>query len=149
MKREYILKLIMLLSLFAQSPILAQSTDPAAPKQPASNSTLNAGSKIARLPLAAASFVVGSVVGTPIAMARHSADEIDHAAKGMTQGMHHPWFIPFFSIVGPTALALGGLGGALEGPWYAIENSGANCIDKPFSKESFSLGEMEKWEAAD
>ena len=60
------------------------SNESSASKSTANKSTLtdNLGHAVVKAPEAAVSLVVATVVGTPIAMVRYSADEVTHAAKG-------------------------------------------------------------------
>ena len=104
------------------------------------------GKLVTKAPKAAASFLVASVAGIPISAVRHSADEMKVAAKDMVHGLKDPLTAPFFIIVGPEAVVLGGLAGLVVGPADAVETSAVNSCKKPFSKESFSLGEIEKLE---
>jgi hypothetical protein len=102
------------------------------------------GKFVSKVPKAAASFVVGSVGGIPISVVRHSASEMKLAAKEMGHGIKDPLTAPFYLILGPEAFVLGSMSGVVVGPYDAIETSAVNCWNKPFSKESFSLGAMEK-----
>lgn len=129
---------------------ISQSTQNNPVKQGASSSSKthrSLGQTAVKLPVAAASFVVASIVGTPISMARHSADELSHATKGTINGMRSPFSAPVMVVVGPLAIASSIIGGTvIEGPWTAMETSWAYAMDKPFSKDAFSLGELEKWD---
>lgn len=130
-------------------PVAAQDESNQANQQTSGSSgALDRVSKTAKkLPIATVSFVVGSIVGTPISMFRHSADQVNHASKGIAKGMHSPFSAPIMIVLGPPAIIAGGLGGVfVQGPWNAIGNSWANSLNKPFSKDAFSLGPLEKWD---
>ncbi len=136
------LKLVVISTMLsALLPVAAQNASNPVNQQ-TSTGTANKTEK--NFPKTATAFVVGSIVGTPISAVRYSAYEVKHAAKGMVDGMHNHLVAPVFMIIGPTAILLGGVGGAvIEGPCEAVKNSWVHSQDKPFSKEAFSLGPME------
>jgi hypothetical protein len=114
-----------------------------APASLASPSSHDIGETAAKLPKATASFIVGSIVGTPISMARHAADQVRKGANDIKDGLHNPYSAPIVLILGVPALTAGALGGlVVQGPYSAIYNSWTNAMDKPFSKESFTLGDL-------
>ena len=138
------LAMVLMVSVGMSAMADGASQSPSAPSSSKSSVFNRIGKIVARAPKAAASFVVGSVVGAPISAVRHSTQEVKLAAKETVQGLKDPITAPFFLVVGPEALLLGSLSGAVVGPYDAIETSAVNSFDKPFSKESFSLGPMEK-----
>jgi hypothetical protein len=134
------------LSVSPRTPATADGTSQAANGSGASKPGVfnRMGKIVSKAPKAAASFVVGSLVGLPISAVRHSANEMKLAAKETVRGLKDPLTAPFFLVVGPEALVLGAMSGAVVGPYDAIETSAVNSFNKPFSKEAFSLGPMEK-----
>jgi hypothetical protein len=99
------------------------------------------------VPLAkrAASFACGFIGGTPIACVRlggNNACEVEHTIPliGKTNNPVVVW--PARAIVYP-GCALAGL---FEGPFYAWYKSRTMCGKEPFSRDAFSLGEIEKYE---
>jgi len=124
----------------------AGSTSPAKTKQSSSGGYFERlGKNTVKLPVATVSFVVGTVVGTPVSIARHSVNEVHNAGKGIYDGLHNPFSAPLVLVLGGPAILAGAFGGAVcLGPWTAMENSWANAMDKPFSKDSFSLGALDK-----
>ena len=137
------LAVVLMVSVSMSAMADSASQTPSAPSSSKPSVFNRIGKIVAKAPRAAASFVAGSVVGMPISAVRHSADEVKLAAKETVHGLKDPLTAPFFLIVGPEALLLGSLSGAVVGPYDAIETSAVNSFDKPFSKESFSLGPME------
>lgn len=96
------------------------------------------------LPVRVAALGTGIAVGTPIATVRSMADaylqQQENVAHNILGGGNEP--DPITSIVAgvavlPTSAAVGLLQGLHEGTKNAVDN----CMDKPFSLESFSLGD--------
>src|SRR5271165_2989296 len=136
---------ISLLALFCQPAIADSTPQTTTPQGSAKVSVFDRiGKIVAKTPKAAASFLVASVGGIPISAVRHSADEMKHAAKEMVHGLKDPLTAPFFLVVGPEAVLFAGLAGVVVGPSDAVETSAVHCFTKPFSKEAFSVGPMEK-----
>lgn len=86
-----------------------------------------------------ASFAVGMVFGTPIAIVRKTGQEIVQGTKDLV-GDTDNWFIlaPAGVVATPFGCVSGGAGGVLSG----IKNAWTGSADEPFSKEAFSLGDM-------
>lgn len=90
----------------------------------------------------AASFVAGSIVGMPVAIAREIGGETKIATRDLV-GETNNWFkiIP--------ALPMGFIGGCLsaapQGLMFGIKNAWEGSHDEPFGREAFSLAdELEK-----
>ena len=111
-----------------------------------SNPVERVGKAIIKLPIAATSFVVASVVGTPIAMVRQTASEVSSVSKQSYEGMHSPFEAPLVLVLGGPAIVTSALGGFFcTGPVSGVQNSLSNSMKKPFSKDAFSLGPMDEW----
>lgn len=83
----------------------------------------------------------GVVVGTPIAVTRR----VSNRCIGYTQtfadqigGKEHLPPVLFASVLG---VPFGLLAGSAEGVYFGGKNAISNCVEHPFSKESFSLGD--------
>lgn len=91
------------------------------------------------IPVKAVAFVAGAAVGTPIAIVRKTASN-DKAMAGQLSGKDNPLVTGAAGLVClPFAVFKGGLEGSVAG----VQNSWKNSSEKPFSGESFSLGDME------
>jgi len=90
------------------------------------------GDFLVRLPIRIPAAAVATVVGTPIAVVRKVKEEIRDTVKG---GIDHPIvLLPALASL-PFATLGGFWDGMAAGPYDACAYS-----NKPFSKESFSLG---------
>ena len=92
----------------------------------------------AMIPVRLLAFGVGAVVGTPIAVLRKTCENTT-TMSGEIGGKDNP------ALRGASALAIlpfAVFKGGLEGLYYGTANSWANSSEHPFSKDSFSLGEM-------
>ncbi len=81
--------------------------------------------------------LAGCTVGTPIAIARYTGRdcrEMVQEYKGDTPSWKLWGLMPGI----PIAIFQGTMQGCFHGPKNAL----ANCIDKPFDKEAFSLGDI-------
>ena len=98
------------------------------------------GKQALKLPLTMASFAVGTVVGTPIAVVRKVA--------GDTMDTHQ-------QIAGDKGAAMCAVGclfclpvglftGSLEGLWLGPKNALYHSGETPFGKECFSLGDLDE-----
>lgn len=93
------------------------------------------------IPVRLLSFGVGTVIGTPISMIKHSvtntgkftekmADKMGGKDNGLALFVSAP-----FALVGGTAVGVAQ--GAVDGP----KNSVDNCVEHPFSAAAMSLGD--------
>jgi len=85
----------------------------------------------------------GLLVGTPIAISRRTADRCSEYTGNFADkigGKDHLPPVLFASVLG---VPFGVIAGTSEGVYLGGKNAIANCVEKPFSKESFSLGELE------
>ena len=97
------------------------------------------GFSAAKLPTAAVSFTAGVLVGTPIAVVRKCMTEGVKATKELTGETSNPFILIPVGLIGfPGGMMTGTLYGFYEGP----KNAAANCFSDPFSKDSFSLGDI-------
>lgn len=93
------------------------------------------------IPVKAVAFVAGAGVGTPIAIVRKVASN-DKSMAGQLSGKSsdNPLMMGATGLVClPFAVFKGGLEGSVAG----VQNSWKNSSEKPFSGESFSLGDMD------
>jgi hypothetical protein len=102
----------------------------------------NPTSHLVALPRAIAGFCAGVVVGTPICFARKFPQELSEGAHGFLGSIvsnddKKELLLPAYVVWLPVA----GVVTALEAPGYAIKD--AYTAEKAFSKEQFSLGEMD------
>ncbi len=108
-----------------------------------SNAQAGSGaSPIVSLPKAIAGFVTGVVVGTPICYFRKFPKEVTAGAHGLvgsivTNEDDKHLFVPACVAWLPVALVIT----AAEAPAYAVKD--AYTAQKSFSKEQFSLGELD------
>ncbi len=126
----------------------AQKSEPAdtaaAPRDKKSKSDAAAptgriSSFCSKLPKNVPAFLAGWVVGTPIAIARMSKREIIAATRDLVGDTSNPILLGAGGVLGvPAGLMSGGMYGAYAG----VADSWVNANDNPYSKDSFSLGEM-------
>jgi len=87
-----------------------------------------------------ASFVVGSVGGTPVALVRRTWDMTDAGAKQWTKEVFHTQnkivLIPARLVTVTYALVFS----VGEAPFWSLRNAWKHSADQPFSKDVFSLG---------
>lgn len=117
--------------LGALAPVSAQET-PSTTPEPKSQSD---DGGLSSLPGKALGAAFGALFGTPIAIVRKTAEETVSATKDLVGESENPFLIGAAGILGVPA---GICSGVLQGPFVATKNGWDN---KPFSKESFSLGE--------
>lgn len=94
----------------------------------------------AMIPVRLVAFAVGAVVGTPIAVLRKTCENTSNMSEELG-GKDNP------ALRGASALAtlpFAIFKGGLEGMYYGTANSWANSSEHPFSKDSFSLGDMKE-----
>lgn len=80
----------------------------------------------------------GTVIGTPIAVLRKTFDNTVETTQNLA-GKDNPALKYTSPLVG---LPVGIFTGSLEGLWLGPSNSWENSVEKPFSKELISLGEL-------
>lgn len=94
------------------------------------------------LPVRLASLGTGIVVGTPVATVRHTIERVPQCTKMIAadlNGEDDPCTLVFSSLPGiPAGITMG----LLEGIQDGLKNSYGNCVEKPFSSASMSLGEI-------
>lgn len=94
---------------------------------------------IMMIPVRLVAFGAGAVVGTPIAIVRKIAENDKDMANSAAGDDANPLLKGGAMLVTlPFAVFKGGL----EGAYWGVSNSWTNSSEKPFSGESFSLGEM-------
>ena len=94
---------------------------------------------VAMIPVRLVAFAVGAVVGTPIAVVRKVCENTTTMSGDLSGKSDNPAVRGASALVTlPFALFKGGL----EGAYYGTANSWTNSSEKPFSADSFSLGEM-------
>lgn len=96
--------------------------------------------KVAMAPVRLAAFGSGVVVGTPIAVARKSWTNYVDATNAAAGGSDKMLPLAAGALVG---MPVGIFTGTVEGLWLGWANSWKNSSEKPFGKDSFSLGELE------
>lgn len=137
MIRQHVAILLALaVSIASFSPALADDASPKVSTAPSVSGSSGGTSLGVRL----IAFSIGFLVGTPIAMARKTGDETISGLKDIVGESRNPLLvIPF----GALSAVPGAISGIFQGPFYAAKNSWTNSDDAPFSKESFSLGDMD------
>ncbi len=126
----------------AASPSTDSSSSTSTPSKPVATSkpavkthSFNA----AKLPEATVAFTAGVLVGMPIAIFRRCKAEGINATKELCGEGANPVIFGACAMIG---IPGGCLTGVCTGTADAIVNSARNCTDEPFSKDSFSLGEL-------
>jgi hypothetical protein len=99
-------------------------------------------SHIVALPKAIVGFCAGAIVGTPICFVRQFPKEVTQGAHGFVGSIvsnenNKLLFLPACVLWLPVA----GVVTTLEAPGYAVKD--AYTAEKAFSKEQFSLGELD------
>lgn len=117
------------------APVAAQTS---ASTRTVSSSLTNC---IETLPTRVPSFLVGAVGGVPIAMVRKTVKGATDTAKIGLEDRKYKWLmiVPTFVLGVPLAA----VGGFIDGPFCSLHNAWVYSADHPFSKEAFSLGELE------
>lgn len=118
-------------------------SDPKAdPKADAGKSKSAKGGSKVDLGTRLASFVVCTVVGTPIALVRRTGIEIAQGNHDLV-GDPDTWYRKI-GVVMPGFLAVpyGAVSGGIGGPLYAVKNAWVASGDEPFGKEAMSLGDV-------
>jgi hypothetical protein len=121
-----------------KAPKAAKEVKPAKTAKTAKTASSKSGGTAAG-PARFASFVVGSVVGTPVAMVRKTKQEIITATKDLVGDTNNKFLLGAGGILGVPA---GIVSGFFEGPVYGVVDAWKGSADEPFSAESFSLGDI-------
>lgn len=94
------------------------------------------------IPVKAVAFVAGVGIGTPIAVIRKTASN-EKSMTGEISGKNsdNPLMVGTSGLV---VMPFAVFKGSLEGMVAGVQNSWKNSSEKPFSSDSFSLGDMDK-----
>lgn len=96
---------------------------------------------VAMIPVRLVAFATGAVVGTPIAVVRKVCENTTTMSGDLSGKSDNALLRGTCAVVTlPFAVFKGGL----EGAYYGTANSWTNSSEKPFSADSFSLGEMKE-----
>ena len=114
--------------------------DPKATPAPAAKTSSSAGSDgIGKYPARALSFILGAAVGIPVAIVKKTPGEVMTATKDLVGETDNPFILVPAGIV--FGVPAGLLSGTLLGTFVGAKN--ALFSDEPFSKESFSLDDLD------
>ena len=95
------------------------------------------------IPVRLLSFGVGAVIGTPVAIVKHTATNINKQDKAMA-GKFGGEDNAFARIMmAPIAVVSGAAMGAGQGLYDGPKNSVDNCVEHPFSTASMSLADKD------
>jgi hypothetical protein len=119
---------------------LAQG-QPAAPPAAATGTQKTGAARIAAWPVCVAGFACGAIVGIPICFVRKLPDEFHNLAHGFVGSITDNEKKYFLIPAGIAWLPFSASAALIEAPAYAWKN--AYMAEKPFSKEQFSLGQMD------
>ena len=92
------------------------------------------------IPVRLVAFAAGAVIGTPIAIVRKTAQNTGDMSESLSGKSENPLVK---GVAGLAILPFAVFKGGLEGAYYGTANSWKNSSEHPFSKDSFSMGEME------
>ncbi|MBX9690482.1 MAG: hypothetical protein K2X27_27450 [Candidatus Obscuribacterales bacterium] len=95
---------------------------------------------VAMIPVRLLAFATGAVVGTPIAVVRKTASNTTEMSGELSGKSDNPLLRGGSALV---ILPFAVFKGGLEGLYMGTANSWKNSSEKPFSKDSFSLGDMD------
>ncbi len=93
---------------------------------------------VGKVSLSASSMAVGTVVGTPIAIIRKTDSQYVGCVKEFKKDSNT---YKFWGAACSAPVAV--ISGLIKGPVYGAKNAISYSIDKPFSKDAFSLGNLE------
>ncbi|HNB24505.1 MAG TPA: hypothetical protein PKZ32_18945 [Candidatus Melainabacteria bacterium] len=96
--------------------------------------------KALMLPVKVVAFGTTAVVGTPVAVVRMSAKNSCESTKSIAGDKGNPLVTGMAALAG---VPFGIFTGTLEGSYYGMKNAAMNT-DKPFSKDAFSLGDLDE-----
>lgn len=95
-------------------------------------------SVVVGMPIKGASVATSMVIGVPVAIIRKSAENTKDQTKKIAGDNANPVMTGLSALVG---LPIGLVSGTIDGSQAGFKNS-LKC-DKPFSKEQFSLGDLD------
>ncbi len=95
-------------------------------------------SVVVGMPLKGASVATSMVIGIPVAIVRKSAEATKEQTKKVAGDKANPVMTGFSALVG---MPIGIMSGTIDGTKKGFKNS-LKC-DKPFTKEQFSLGDLD------
>jgi len=124
------------LSILSLVAIAALSTLPAS----ADNDYGTIAKNTAMFPVRTLALGSGLVVGTPVAVVRRVSSRCIEYTGNMADKIGGKGNLPpvlFASVLG---VPFGVVAGSAEGVYYGGKNAINNCVEHPFSKDSFSLG---------
>ena len=96
--------------------------------------------KVFMFPVKVVAFGTTAVVGTPVAVVRMSAKNSCESTKSIAGDKGNPLVTGMAALAG---VPFGIFTGTLEGSYYGMKNAAMNT-DKPFSKDAFSLGDLDE-----
>jgi hypothetical protein len=144
MMNRTIASLTLAMLLLGNSPAWAEdakTTAAPAEKKSTEKKSSSGGSDggIGKYPARAVSFILGAAVGIPVAIVRKTPGEVVTATKDLVGETDNPFIlVPAGMVFGVPA---GLLSGTLLGTFVGAKN--ALFSDEPFSKESFSLDDLD------
>jgi len=97
----------------------------------------------AMFPVRALALGSGVLFGTPIAILRCAATRTTGFTRSGAEAIGGKSSLPCLVLASPLTVPFGLLAGTAEGCYYGPKHAIENCLEHPFSKDSFSLGEME------
>lgn len=97
----------------------------------------------AMFPVKALAVGAGLVVGTPVAVVRQTAERSIGITGDFADKIGGKDSLPPVLFASVLAVPFGLLVGSAEGIYFGGKNAIQHGVEKPFSKESFSLGELE------
>lgn len=122
--------------LIASLSLVAMSCAPAfAGDDPASNTVL--------IPVRLLAFGVGTVIGTPVSIVKHTLTNTNKFNKGMASKAGGEDNAAARIFMAPGALVGGFAVGAAQGLVDGPKNSVDNCVEHPFSTGSMSLSDKD------
>jgi hypothetical protein len=98
----------------------------------------------ALLPTRLGGVVVGTVVGTPIAVARESFKSYVSLTEKGSEQIHGKDCGPANLLVSVFTLPAGLVVGTVKGGYYGMKNGFMKGFETPFHPDSFSLGELDE-----
>ena len=91
------------------------------------------------LPVRAASVASGLAVGIPVAIVRRASNRCIEFSGSFADNIGGKEHIPPMMMGAVLGMPFGLIVGTGEGCYYGGKNAFSNCVEKPFSKASFSL----------
>ncbi len=97
----------------------------------------------ALLPARSVGLVSGLALGTPVAIVRKSIERAQSFTNSIASAGGNKDNIAEVITAGAIGVPAGILVGTADGIYYGAKNAIVNCVDHPFTAESFSLKELE------